>query len=116
MTRAARSAAGGRGKWAALRVELRTEVVECSCRSATLAKKSRGALSKSPVPKHGAFVKKLFYPFSQEARAEPANIRAHNVGQRDVVHHEKQVSQAEQNVNRVFAEFAELRKHIRHTQ
>lgn len=76
----------------------------------------RRALKKSPVPKHGAFVKKLFYPFSQEARAEPANIRAHNVGQRDVIHHEKQVSQAEQNVNRVFAEFAELRKHIRHTQ
>ena len=36
----------GRGKWAVLRVELRTEVVECSCRSATLAKTSRGVLSK----------------------------------------------------------------------
>lgn len=63
----ARSAAGGRGKWEVLRVELRTDVVECSCRFATLAKTSCGVLSKSPVPKHGAFVKKnYFIPFRRK--------------------------------------------------
>ena len=55
----ARSAAGGRGKWAVLRVELRTEVAECSCRSATLAKTSCGVLSKMPRAKARGLRKKI---------------------------------------------------------
>lgn len=59
-----------------LRVELRTEVAECSCRSATLAKTSRGVLPKSPVPKHGAFVKNYFIPFRRK-RGRNQPIYAH---------------------------------------
>ena len=57
----------GRGKWAVLRVELRTEVAECSCRSATLAKTSCGVLSKKPRAKaRGLRKKNYFIPFRRK--------------------------------------------------
>lgn len=66
----------GRGKWAVLRVELRTEVVECSYRSATLAKTSRGVLSKKPRAKARGLRKNYFIPFRRKrGRNQPIYAR-----------------------------------------
>ena len=83
--------------------------------------------ARRPAPRGRAHIKnapckgrtrknKIIDSLAKKARPKPAHICAHYVCKGNVVNHKKNIAQTQKYVNRIFSEFAEFRKHVRHTE